>query len=104
MVLAQQLYPVLVFLVAEYSNTSPSFFQRVFHRASPQVAVARHIEQLATCTNKELLPMVKLPELGNITFEDVQDWILAEVQPANHQMFGHHTKPIKDLGHPLHSF
>jgi len=74
--------PLLVVLALEYSVPSPSWLGRVLAVKSGAHPIHRQLQSLAAYTTPGI-SFVVLTELGNVTLQDIEDWILNDLKPPD---------------------
>jgi len=74
--------PVVVFFVIEYSKKEPSIFQLFFRKAQAEHSMRERLTRLQAIDGHNLTVRL-LSELGNVTLQDIEDWILEEVKPPD---------------------
>jgi hypothetical protein len=76
-------HPVVLFLVMEYEAPRQRMVRRLLGLDLKRPHPIHNQMQALVWPNQQRLPTNLLPEMGNVTFEDVEDWILNEVKPPN---------------------
>jgi hypothetical protein len=74
--------PIIVIFAVEYSDPASTLLQRVLRRLPSAPPVQAQIQSVIQDNTLNLMPTL-LPELNNVTFKDIQDWITDVVKPPD---------------------
>lgn len=77
-------YPLIVLFAVQYGDSKAPLLERMFHRQKnpdchPIIAQVCELESAGASD----VTVSKLPELGNVTFEDIEQWIRKHVRPPD---------------------
>jgi hypothetical protein len=75
-------HPLVIFFTIEYASAKPNLFQRMLRKQTTEHPIREQLSRLLQ-VNGHGLTVTLLAELGNVTLQDVEDWILNEVRPPN---------------------
>jgi hypothetical protein len=75
-------YPLISFFAVEYDSVKPSFFQRMLHKQVSEHPIREQLSRLLQ-VNGHGVTITLLSELGNVTKDDVEDWIRDVVKLPN---------------------
>ena len=77
-------YPLIIVLAFDYADSPPKpLWERIRRRNEKEVhPVVDQISELEELGSKGMTVSI-LPELGNVTYDEIEQWILKEVKPAD---------------------